>query len=446
MKNGKRIGLALSGGGYRAAAYHIGTLRALDKLGILKDVDVISSVSGGSILAAYYALHKDNYKEFEEGFIQRLQKGVLNSSFKYGAVVLISILLIAIFISFLLCLTGACSGICVCVGFIVFIGLIVLSILKSFTALPISKYVSRQYDKVFFSQATLSDLPDEPLLNINATNIATQQIFSFSKNYMGEYVYMLSKDNSLFDATHYPIASAVMASSCVPYGFTPITIGKEFIKGKLSDCRAKEMPMLIDGGVYDNQGAHKLTQKKSKFHCDYIIVSDAGNSIINAKGTKNIITLAINTINMMMSRIKKMQRYDNLYQQRNDQEHFAYVPLEWDCKEDGLLGGFVRNLQAGNVHQDVYQAHGISDDDINMLKDEDKDVHNEAFHLIMGKLKTSIGWDALAKKIPNNQQVEVARRVGTNLTALNVDKINALIAHSEWLAEVQIRMYLPMIV
>lgn len=32
---GKKIGLALSGGGYRAAAYHIGTLRALHRLGIL---------------------------------------------------------------------------------------------------------------------------------------------------------------------------------------------------------------------------------------------------------------------------------------------------------------------------------------------------------------------------------------------------------------------------
>lgn len=33
---GNKIGLALSGGGYRAAAYHIGTLRALHKLKILK--------------------------------------------------------------------------------------------------------------------------------------------------------------------------------------------------------------------------------------------------------------------------------------------------------------------------------------------------------------------------------------------------------------------------
>ena len=60
-KSGKKIGLALSGGGYRAAAYHIGTLRALRKLGILDNVDVISSISGGSIIAAYYALHKDEF-------------------------------------------------------------------------------------------------------------------------------------------------------------------------------------------------------------------------------------------------------------------------------------------------------------------------------------------------------------------------------------------------
>jgi NTE family protein len=41
----KKIGLALSGGGYRAAAYHLGTFRALNRLGILDKVDVISSVS-----------------------------------------------------------------------------------------------------------------------------------------------------------------------------------------------------------------------------------------------------------------------------------------------------------------------------------------------------------------------------------------------------------------
>ena len=76
--DGKKIGLALSGGGYRAAAYHIGTLRALHKLGILKDLDVISSVSGGAIIAAYYALHNDDYENFEKTFIAKLRKGVLH--------------------------------------------------------------------------------------------------------------------------------------------------------------------------------------------------------------------------------------------------------------------------------------------------------------------------------------------------------------------------------
>ena len=76
--DGKRIGLALSGGGYRAAAYHIGALRALHKLGVLGKVDVISSVSGGSITAASYALHEGNYERFEKEFSKKICIGVLH--------------------------------------------------------------------------------------------------------------------------------------------------------------------------------------------------------------------------------------------------------------------------------------------------------------------------------------------------------------------------------
>lgn len=67
---GNKIGLALSGGGYRAAAYHIGTLRALQKLKILDKVDVISSVSGGSIISAYYLLQlKKTIKNLRNQFL-----------------------------------------------------------------------------------------------------------------------------------------------------------------------------------------------------------------------------------------------------------------------------------------------------------------------------------------------------------------------------------------
>lgn len=51
---GKRIGVALSGGGYRAALMHAGVLQGLEELQI--PVTNISAVSGGSITATYYAL------------------------------------------------------------------------------------------------------------------------------------------------------------------------------------------------------------------------------------------------------------------------------------------------------------------------------------------------------------------------------------------------------
>ena len=48
-------GLALSGGGYRAALFHLGALRRLNELGALSRVDTVSSVSGGSIVSAFLA-------------------------------------------------------------------------------------------------------------------------------------------------------------------------------------------------------------------------------------------------------------------------------------------------------------------------------------------------------------------------------------------------------
>jgi NTE family protein len=53
------IALALSGGGYRAALFHLGALRRLNELGVLSKVDTISSVSGGSILSAHVTTRID---------------------------------------------------------------------------------------------------------------------------------------------------------------------------------------------------------------------------------------------------------------------------------------------------------------------------------------------------------------------------------------------------
>jgi predicted acylesterase/phospholipase RssA len=58
-----KLGLALSGGGHRAAFFHIGVLAKLAELGLLRPVQVISTVSGGSIIGALYYLHVKNVLE-----------------------------------------------------------------------------------------------------------------------------------------------------------------------------------------------------------------------------------------------------------------------------------------------------------------------------------------------------------------------------------------------
>lgn len=57
----KLLGLAFSGGGIRNATFNLGVLQALDRLGLLKYVDYLSTVSGGGYIGSAYlaCLHED---------------------------------------------------------------------------------------------------------------------------------------------------------------------------------------------------------------------------------------------------------------------------------------------------------------------------------------------------------------------------------------------------
>jgi predicted acylesterase/phospholipase RssA len=75
------VALALSGGGYRAAFFHLGVLRKLHELGLLERIAVISSVSGGSIVAGAYAqslLNSEDFTTFEDGTRRFLDRGSLD--------------------------------------------------------------------------------------------------------------------------------------------------------------------------------------------------------------------------------------------------------------------------------------------------------------------------------------------------------------------------------
>jgi NTE family protein len=58
----KRIGLALSGGGMRAAVYHLGVLRYLAEAGLFDKITSISSVSGASLcIGAIFAANQNKW-------------------------------------------------------------------------------------------------------------------------------------------------------------------------------------------------------------------------------------------------------------------------------------------------------------------------------------------------------------------------------------------------
>ena len=139
-----------------------------------------------------------------------------------------------------------------------------------------------------------------------------------------------------------------------------------------------------------------------------------------------------------------MQRSDNLYEGFGGKEHFAYVPLEWDCCER-QLHGFIKNLREDNIHPDVWQAHGITEAEIAALKSNET-ARIAAETTIMQHIKANVAWSKMEKSKPSAENLDIARHVGTSLVALSTSKIEALIAHSAWLAELQVRLYLPMLI
>ncbi len=413
--DGKKIGLALSGGGYRAAAYHIGALRALYKLGVLDKVDYISSVSGGSIIAAYYGLSPD-FPSFKKSFSTKLQTGV-------------SHLALCVFVAVIT------AAICLSVwgGWIAGTLSVLTLYFLWYRLMPVSSLIAFQYDLLFFGKKKLDDLPEKPVITINSTDYPSVSQFTFSREQVYGYYY----GDGAFYHEGFPISKAVMASSCVPFAFCPIRIPKKFFTGKM---KRKEAPLLLDGGLYDNQGTHVLTDKMSPYESDYIIVSDAGNGEVSGKHVYNPLVTLKRTSEVFMQRIKKVQVQQNIYLKAYPNKRFAYAQLNWNVDESSLHG-FVNNLVDGNIYPEVIAAHQIDPLDIIRLRNETTKV--EARKRIIAKLKENVRWDELNAIKPNADEHSKAYAIGTWLFGLSKEKICLLAKEAEWKTTLQVRLYLP---
>lgn len=422
-----KLGVALSGGGYRAVAFHLGTLRFLSKAGLLPKIDCFSTVSGGSIIGATYCLESKNFETFEEFELlvkDKLQKSVIGRvlwSFHFLRLIALAVIVVASLLYFTFFTSAAW------VGLVILFMSIALLVKFQFRLFPVSEIIEGIYDDLYYNNAVMSDLPEKPILIVNSTNLQTGRLFYFTKDSISDSTYDNTYDGGkkkIFNHERFPISKAVMCSSCVPSFFTPIEIDKKWLVSQAENIR----PILVDGGVYDNQGIHKLTHKKGEFECATVIVSDAGNQLPFEGSYNNILTLLMRTVEVFMNRIKMFQMMINLYQNREvNSREIAYITLGWNI--ESLISGFVKNFRDGNVPQSVIIAHHIS--------------HEMNDSQIIDHLKKQLDYESIIDRSPSPEQVKLARSVKTNLTALNLEKIDALSLYAEIMTEVQVKLYCP---
>lgn len=249
--SGPRIGLALSGGGYRAAAFGLGCLRALHDRGLLPHVRVVSGISGGSLLAAMWAYGPASFPEFDHTVTTMLrhdlQRELLGRALHPPHL-----------------LRGATSAIRALPG------MPARRPQRSFTRTELLAHAmtARPFGARTMTQVTHAGLDTV----LSATDLATGNAVRF-----GSARSSCSPYGRILDAV--PVADAVAASAAFPLALPALTRTYRFEDS--ADQRTRTVS-LTDGGVYDNLGLSPLlTGRSSRFtshvyELDYIIAADAG--------------------------------------------------------------------------------------------------------------------------------------------------------------------------
>jgi NTE family protein len=273
--------LAFSGGGTRAAAFAYGVLKELAATEVVTEkgprplhheVDVISSVSGGSFTAAYFGLKGDGiFEDFEERFLRKNIQGNL-----------------------------------------VWRSLAPRNWFKQMSRkVGRSDIAAEYYSKNLFDGATFADLqrPDAPVLVINATDLVSGVRFPFFRQYF---------DMICADMDKYPVSRAVAASSAVPGLLSPIglenyagscgyqpserltqdaedervTFRGDEARALLGYLDAKKRPWLhlVDGGIADNLGLRAYYNRLSL--TESLAAAFLGDE---HKGARNILLILVDS-------------------------------------------------------------------------------------------------------------------------------------------------------
>jgi NTE family protein len=301
------IGLALSGGGFRAAAFHLGVLRRLRELGVLGRTQVISTVSGGSIVGALWvgaqALGSDTFANDEEwAKVERLLIHVMSSRPGVRQI----ILMVGFFLP--LVVLGALVAPFAWWPWYVGAGPALAMIAAAFVLAYLfwhyqsAVVLEKCYDGLLYRQARLRDLDFTkaprhcPYLVINATGLNKGEMVLFPTKEQppsgadwrslvlsktATRYFMEKERRNLPMPSSTPVAHAVAASSAIPGVFAPLKLTdamdqtpwpyRDLIWG---DSGRANSFHAIDGGVSDNQGGFLIASI-----CEHLIVSDGSASL-----------------------------------------------------------------------------------------------------------------------------------------------------------------------
>lgn len=288
---GSRVGLALSGGGFRAAFFHLGVLACLAEWDLLRSVEVISCVSGGATVGAMLQLHlrrrlqeskdpipQDEYIRIVEGLIQEFLSGVQRN-------IRARLLSNPIAILRMLLPTGWTRS---------------HQLARLYDKHLLLRVAERpRWDKSMTTDLLVrpfgvgsdaKELPARsenfarrskiPMLVLSATTLNTGHAWHFTGTWMGEPPGSVDPESNASERlrrVHYadaptryvagvPLAECVAASSAVPGAFPPMPL-RRLYPGRTV--------YLTDGGLRDNQGFEALLDQE----CSHIIASDGSGQI-----------------------------------------------------------------------------------------------------------------------------------------------------------------------
>jgi len=338
-----RLGLALSGGGFRATLFHLGVVRFLRDINHLKDIVYVSSVSGGSILAAHLVLNWERYTDADKSEFDRAAQELVAFTQQDVRGWVVRRWLLAWPIRRFAPIIVSCVN---------SLGRALRQDVRWLSEWSITQFLQQQYSSLYNHQ---------PLRSLKANGRPQIELLSTSMN--NGLTCLFTDWGILVDAgpnakatevkaEYAPISLAVAASSAFPPLFPPIELSHNSL-GVL-DAEFPKAHQVCDGGIYDNLGIQMLNWSDradtDDLQLDTVVLSDAGAPFDETHSKPFFRTFSRNlrSVEILMYR-NSVLTYESL-EKADSRETMPYAEKILRCRIGDLELPYGESM-AGDLHR-----------------------------------------------------------------------------------------------